>query len=215
MKNCLKKLTALFLSALFIINIVPQSAFAANNANISNNAVISTAEIEGITYTYNTEISNNKRITTISNNFNNKIDTIVYDITDSTVYCNDEAIAIINTSALPIGELLSSGTHSPLNDDIWTLLSSDSKRITWLDTVTVAVWAEIVATRLGVMTGAMVITQMGVGIITAIVDRTIGGTLYMSNFVLFAHPAPNSYRIDWRFVADSGDSYGPYTYMYA
>ena len=208
----MKKITAIFLSFIFAISLLPVSAFA-DAAKMANDTVVETAVIDGITYTYETKIENGNKTTVISNSANDMVD--IVDIIDyngsvSNVYCNGELIATIETSKHHMLE-----QYETCSDDIWTHLSSDTSRVTWAKGVAISVAAEVIAGRLGVMTGAVVITQMGASVLQTIVMASVGGTLSMDYYILFAPPAPNSYRLDWKFTASSGDAYGPYTYMYA
>lgn len=149
-------------------------------------------------------MENGNRAVTITNNINNNIDKIIYDIESSIMYLNGKVFStfVNNNNAL---------YHSnDITADGWKILSTDSHYISWREAI-----AGMIAVYLGTLGTAGVIAAMGTTALGIIAANSSGGTLYVE---LHSYSAPfvtPQYRFVWTFTASTGDSYGPYYYHYS
>lgn len=196
-----KRFLAVILTIMCTFNILfAQTAYASEHT-------IETVEINGINYTYNSFVENEKYFIIITNDVDGTTDTILFDISASILYLNGEVVSIIDN---PI-QSQSIGTTA----DGWEILSKNSHYISWKEGTTAAAIAAMISVALGFLGKAGVIAAMGSAALGAIAGCSIGGTVYVETHMRSVFLSPTQYRYEWTFTDSTGTLYGPYYYHYS
>lgn len=168
-----------------------------------------TAIIHGTKYKFEYSYVEGNRVIHVKDVDKLKVDTMVYNEAEATLYWNEVPFAWIETVELQ-------PSVSTLADDAWTFRGQSSHRITFAEGASVAAIAVAIAAVLpSIGLGALgVIGAMGFGALGAIAGTATGGTITTA---LYTMPLPNGKtqeRFVWSFTASTGDYYGPFTYYH-
>lgn len=210
-QRTMKRVLGLILSAIFVFQLgVP--VYAAETIQVSEepSEAVETANIDGTNYTFTLDYSSNRRVITITNDKDDDLDVVTYDVEKSLLYLNGEIVGTVSSS----GENRLIG-YSISADDDWKLLSADTYTISWAAGATAAAVAAAIAVYLGTLGPAGVVAAMGTAALSAIAGASIGGELYLEVYMFHVPPTAPTYRYKWTFTPTTGETYGPYYYTYA
>ena len=210
-----KRFVAAVIATLFSLSItfVPSASAISADDRISQWLTATEAteivEINGITYTYTRILRDGKRITTITNNANDNIEEIVFDINSRSIFYDGNKVVQLPISTINLAS--EQGVRAT-----WQTISSDSVYLSWGTTATAAAVAEMIATALSAMAGvaghitASIVIQTLGSAFSSTISSCTGGTVSCDLQMLIVPGSLNQYRYIWSFTAANGDRYGPY-----
>lgn len=157
------------------------------------------AVIEGVVYTFHYFYEDGKRVITITNDADSKIEKVEFDPRTATTSFYES----------------SKDVSQPLSDEptgVWIYMGSGSQYVSWGLGKSVSFIAGEIAARLGDVGGPYVIVQIGLNRLAEWADSAIGGTIYVDNYYMNVPTSlpPISYLHVWSFTASNGDSVGPF-----
>lgn len=183
-------------------------SYAADENSIVNESEI--VLIDGKEYKYEDEYVNGKEITHIINLTDNTEDTLYYDSENGIVFLNDVPIAYIEKMSTETIEMFENNI-SPLATTGWRYHDTSSHRITWVQGVTAAVLAGVIAAVIPGVGKAAVIAKIGLTALGVIAAACAGGTVTCKTYTQVLLDGKVQFRYDWTFKPSTGETYGPYS----
>lgn len=205
-----KKITS-FLMA-FIMLIVCSAGATVSYAD-DNTFTIDSSEmvlIDGKEYKYEEILTDGKEIIHVINLTDNTEDILYYDTEKSTVFLNDMPIAYIEK----VSEDATGGFEnfiSPLATNGWRYHDTSNHRITWVQGVTAAVLAGIIAAVIPGTGKLAVLAKIGATTLGIVAGACAGGTVKCVAYTQVLLDGKVQFRYDWTFKPSTGESYGPYS----
>lgn len=212
MKMNIQKIASLFLILLTIISSISisVSASSANNSNIENSTILT---IDGSLYKFEEINFDGKEITRVTNLSTHTQELIYFDENRGIVFSNNKPVAYVSEETSTENNTLHS--ISPFTTDpYWTYVETKYYKVTWAKGASIAVVAGAIAAVLPGKSKLSVILALGIGTLGGIAGSAIGGTVKLS---LYKHVTPQTAKIEllyeWSFIAPTGETYGPFSYM--
>ena len=193
--------------------------FAAEESSVSVNKNIDyyktnyseIINLDGTSYrvSYSYDELDNQCIDIVNVETNSK-DTVLYDVSDQKLYCDNKQIMTITNTATNNAARTLQNLRSSSN---WILFSSSTKTISSIETMTSMVFVAAVAAIVGTAcTAAMVLANMGATAVNYIISKfekaKVALKVYKLNSSLITQ-----FRYDWSVKPVGGRTYGPYTTM--
>lgn len=197
------------MTVMLSFNICSISVYADAKSCIENTSSPDLCEfvkIENVIYEYDYFVKEGHRTILITNTETNQRDILDYDIENGTIYLNNEIFS--ESIEEPIIQYSrGSGTTA----DGWTIISKESRYVSWVRGTTIAIVAGVIAAYLGAAT-SHVYTAMGYTALGVLAACCSGGTLDIEMHMYSTTAVAPQYRYQWKFTANTGDVYG-YYYM--
>lgn len=169
-----------------------------------------TVIIDGKEYRYENVLANGKEIIYIIHLTDNTEDILYYDIGNNTVFLNDMPIAYIEK----VSEDETVGFEnfiSPLATNGWRYHDTSNHRITWVQGVTAAVLAGVIAAVIPGTGKLAVLAKIGATTLGIVAGACAGGTVKCVAYTQVLLDGKVQFRYDWTFRPSTGESYGPYS----
>ena len=201
----------LVLVMVFHIYAIPASATYTHRQVLDKNEkrYTESVDVDGNEYIYEYDYSTDgNRTIQVFSTTTGETDIIVYDLVGSTIFMNDELVAIVKTSAFKT-------TATEFTEMGWVYLASNSIYISWAKGVTATGVAGIITLALGILGVEYVLLQMGTSTLGIIAGASIGGTLDFTYYEWQPVFYPYQLMYNFTFTASTGDSYGPYSIVVA
>lgn len=196
----------------FIMLIVCSAGATISYAN-DNTFTIDSSEtviIDGKEYRYENVLANGKEIIYIIHLTDNTEDILYYDIGNNTVFLNDMPIAYIEkVSEDTVDEFKK--CILPLAANGWRYHDTSNHRITWVQGVTAAVLAGVIAAVIPGSGKLTVLAKIGVTALGIVAGACAGGTVKCVAYTQVLLDGKVQFRYDWTFKPSTGESYGPYS----
>ncbi len=210
----LKKATAVVIVCILTImniSVYAQSSDENKQNNIYLENRIEYVSIDGFDYKYEYKLDGeSNRMITITNNDTGQTDILKLDRESGIIFLNNIAWGTVETIWC---EDISSDSFAEGNTRGWENRGHFSHYVTWAMGTAAAVVAGAIAIAIGSIGSAAVIAAMGIGSLGVLAACTSGGTeddyLYFRQYDAYNW----QYKYTWRFVANTGDSYGYYDSM--
>lgn len=148
--------------------------------------------------------NNNKKIN-IYNHETGKTDVVVYEETLGEGYLNGELImSTIEESSLEknVSEIETKAKY--------TYVGSKSKKVSWVETTTVANVVALIAAAIGNMTGAKVLSSLGSSYVKSMISNYKSATVNVKIYEWVTGKITN-YKYVWSITPKGGSKKGPYT----
>lgn len=205
-----KRITSLFLALIMLItcSVGATISYAANNLS----AVDKKEEIviiNGKEYKYEDEFVNGKNVTRIINLTDDTEDILYYAAEKGTVLLNDIPVAYIEAASIETLEVFENNIL-PLASNGWRYHDTSSHYITWVQGVSAAVLAGVIAYVIPVKKSA-IIAGMGVTALGIVAAACAGGTVTCKTYTQVLLDGKVQLRYDWKFTPNTGETYGPYS----
>lgn len=195
----------------FIMLIVCSAGATISYAN-DNTFTIDSSEtviIDGKEYRYENVLANGKEIIYIIHLTDNTEDILYYDIGNNTVFLNDMPIAYTEkVSEDTVDEF--KNCILPLAANGWRNHDTSNHRITWVQGVTAAVLAGVIAAVIPGSGKLTVLAKIGVTALGIVAGACAGGTVKCVAYTQVLLDGKVQFRYDWTFKPSAGESYGPY-----
>jgi hypothetical protein len=177
-----------------------------SNTPYSNN-LQEIVNIDGIDYVYTYSLSTTgNRVITVENTSTNHIDIIEYDENTSQILLNGEISGMQVSNEEDITSINES--ISPMSN--YKYIGSTSKKISWGQAVGTATLAAMIASGVGVITGATVIACMGASALSVIAAACANGVVKTKVYSMVAGKI-TTYKYVWSFTPSGSQKYGDYT----
>ena len=195
----------------FIMLIVCSAGATISYAN-DNTFTIDSSEkviIDGKEYRYENVLANGKEIIYIIHLTDNTEDILYYDIGNNTVFLNDMPIAYTEkVSEDTVDEF--KNCILPLAANGWRNHDTSNHRITWVQGVTAAVLAGVIAAVIPGSGKLTVLAKIGVTALGIVAGACAGGTVKCVAYTQVLLDGKVQFRYDRTFKPSAGESYGPY-----
>lgn len=178
-------------------------------SSASNTENSETFTIEGITYRYEDLYLDGKEVTRISNLTDNTEDILYYDKASETIYLNDKPIAILSKN-FSSNFNINNGIN-PCSDNYWNFHDRSTTNITWVQSVTAAVLAGIIAACIPGVSKWAVLSRIGVSTLGVIAGACAGGKVICDAYTHVLTDGTVQIRYDWTFKPSTGETYGPFS----
>lgn len=196
-----------------LIMVIVCSAGATVSYDADKTVTIDSSEtviIDGKEYRYENVLANGKEIIYIIHLTDNTEDILYYDIGNNTVFLNDMPIAYIEK----VSEDETVGFEnfiSPLATNGWRYHDTSNHRITWVQGVTAAVLAGVIAAVIPGTGKLAVLAKIGATTLGIVAGACTGGTVKCVAYTQVLLDGKVQFRYDWTFKPSTGESYGPYS----
>ena len=160
-------------------------------------------------YRYENVLANGKEIIYIIHLTDNTEDILYYDIGNNTVFLNDMPIAYTEkVSEDTVDEF--KNCILPLAANGWRNHDTSNHRITWVQGVTAAVLAGVIAAVIPGSGKLTVLAKIGVTALGIVAGACAGGTVKCVAYTQVLLDGKVQFRYDRTFKPSAGESYGPY-----
>lgn len=195
-----------------LIMVIVCSAGATISYANDNTFTIDSSEtviIDGKEYRYENVLANGKEIIYIIHLTDNTEDILYYDIGNNTVFLNDMPIAYTEkVSEDTVDEF--KNCILPLAANGWRNHDTSNHRITWVQGVTAAVLAGVIAAVIPGSGKLTVLAKIGVTALGIVAGACAGGTVKCVAYTQVLLDGKVQFRYDRTFKPSAGGSYGPY-----
>lgn len=205
-----KRITSLFMAVIMSATCL---AGATNSYASDNKYNTDESEIlifDGNEYQYVDEYIDGKEITHIINLTENTEDILYYDEANGTIYLNNKPIAYVE-DAISSENIFSEYGTSPFADNYWKWHDTSTKHITWIQGVTAAILAGIIAAVIPTVGKATVIAKIGLNALGVVAAACAGAYVDCVAYTHVLSDGKVQLRYDWTFRPSTGDKYGPYS----
>lgn len=200
----IKLLVSMLLSMTFIFsNISFSSANTVNGTDIYRMKYEESVNIDGIKYTYKYYYDNNgNRTTEVIDTSTGNVDVIKYDENNGKLLLNGENILL--------SENVETEKNVQTRASDFVYIGSVDKTITWNQASNAATVAGLIASVIGIITGAQVLSMIGSAVLSNIISKSANGRVRAKAYKLQAGKV-TTYKYIWSFTPANGSKYGDYT----
>lgn len=195
-----------------LIMVIVCSAGATVSYDADKTVTIDSSEtviIDGKEYRYENVLANGKEIIYIIHLTDNTEDILYYDIGNNTVFLNDMPIAYTEkVSEDTVDEF--KNCILPLAANGWRNHDTSNHRITWVQGVTAAVLAGVIAAVIPGTGKLVVLAKIGATTLGIVAGACAGGTVKCVAYTQVLLDGKVQFRYDGTFKPSTGESYGPY-----